>query len=402
MKAQDFRRKAQVLFAAMIIAIGCRQSDVGIHIARAENVDLGLDTGSISFSTETLYAGDTIRLYARVRNVGDADATAYVLFYQGGLLVGQSQPVSLRANGNPDEVFVDFTVPNGSFNIRAVLQGSSPQDQNPANDSTQTALYSPIVDGDRDGAEDDDDNCVSDANSDQLDTDSDGKGDVCDSDDDGDGVGDSSDAYPLDSSKSLVPVVVPVTTPTTTTTSSTTTSSASTSSASSTQAPSNTPSSPNSGSSGAINGGENAPESESTTTDDQRTTAASSSTSKLTTSPLARFSWKQTDWRTYEFTLAQQPEDGVQFSWDFGDGTTSVQPQITHAFSGPGTFVVTLAIVATDGTTLSDAQTFDITFFHLGNPQVIGLIVLLFIALFAFGFAFIKLRSTYDQDAPHE
>ena len=92
----------------------------------------------------------------------------------------------------------------------------------------------------------------------------------------------------------------------------------------------------------------------------------------------------------------------MQFSWDFGDGTTSVQPQITHAFSGPGTFVVTLAIVDAKGNTLSDAQTFDITFFHLGNPQVIGLLLLLFIAFFAFGFAFIKLRSSYDQDAAHE
>lgn len=92
----------------------------------------------------------------------------------------------------------------------------------------------------------------------------------------------------------------------------------------------------------------------------------------------------------------------MRFSWDFGDGATSVQPQITHAFSGPGTYTVTLAIVNADGTSLSDAQTYDVSFFHLDNPQVMMLIGVLFVALFLFGFAFIKLRRSYDQGALHE
>ena len=43
------------------------------------------------------------------------------------------------------------------------------------------------ADSDSDGVGDACDNCVSDANADQLDTDGDGDGDVCDTDDDGDG-----------------------------------------------------------------------------------------------------------------------------------------------------------------------------------------------------------------------
>jgi hypothetical protein len=352
----------------------------------ASTVDLSIDTNSISFSESTLYAGDSIRIYAKIRNIGDTDVSAYVLFYQGGMLIGASQPVSTRAGGNPDDVYVDFTVPTGSFNIRAVIQGSSPQDGNPANDAAQTPLYTPIVDDDRDGVVDESDNCANDSNADQLDADKDGKGDVCDSDDDGDGVADASDQYPLDASKSKdAPVVaVPVvTTPVTAAPSAPATTAATSSTTA--QAPSNSP----------INGGGSATEPETAVHSD---VAVTSATSKLTTSPLARFTWKQTDWRTYEFTLAEQPTDGVRFSWDFGDGATSVQPQITHAFAGPGSYTVTLAIVDDAGNTLSDAQTFDVTFFHLDNPQVVGIMALLVAALFAFGFAFIKLRSSKEDD----
>lgn len=372
-----YKKLFALLFLGSVIALPLR-----VH---ASTVDLSLDDNSISFSESTLYAGDSIRIYVKVRNVGDTDVSAYVLFYQGGMLIGASQPVSTRAGGNPDDVYVDFTVPTGSFNIRAVIQGSSPQDGNPANDAAQTPLYTPIVDADRDGVIDESDNCVNDSNTDQLDTDKDGQGDVCDSDDDGDGVADSSDLYPLDASKSKdAPVVIAepvVATPVTTTT--TAPSTVSTPSASAASATSSSSSSATTSSASSDAADTSAP-----------VVAVASATSKLTTSPLARFTWKQVDWRTYEFTLAEQPTDGVRFSWDFGDGATSVQPQITHAFSGPGSYTVTLAIVDDAGNTLSDAQTFDVTFFHLGNPQVMGIMSLLMLALFVFGFAFIKLRSS--------
>ncbi len=377
-----------------LIAIFVVSAYYPLSSARAASIDLALDANNISFSTSTLYVGDAVRIYARVRNVGDTDATAYVLFYQGGMVIGQSQPVSLRASGNPDEVFVDFMVPDGTFNIRAVLQGSTPQDTNPDNDTAITPLYSPISDADRDEVIDEDDNCVNDANADQLDTDGDGKGDVCDTDDDAGGVSDANDPAPTDATVTGIaaPVTaVPASSATTTEPSTDATSSASPSP--------------------SINGGgplgENSPpfmgESEGASTSVVETNAvASISTSKLTTSPLARFTSKQIDWRTYEFTLAEQPEDGVRFSWDFGDGATSVQSKITHAFSGPGTYTVTLAILNADGTMLSDAQTYDVSFFHLDNPRVIMLLGVLIAALFLFGFTFIKLRRSYDQGTLHE
>ena len=380
-----FFHRALSFFVASVVIF----AQFPLSFARAATVDLALSANNITFSTSTLYVGDTIRIYARVRNVGDTDATAYVLFFQGGMVIGASQVASLRANGNPDDVFVDFTVPNGTFNIRAALQGSSPQDLNPDNDIAITALFSPIADADRDGVIDEDDNCVNDVNTDRLDTDGDGKGDVCDTDDDNDSVTDANDPAPTDATITGISVpkpadvATPVATPATnTTTTATTTSSSSAPVPSTTSAP--------------------ITESAAATTVEGVVAALSSSTSKLTTSPLARFTSKQIDWRTYEFTLAEQPEDGVRFGWDFGDGATSVQSKITHAFSGPGTYTVTLAILNADGTTLSDAQTYDVSFFHLDNPQVILLIGALLLAMFLCGFAFIKLRRSYDQGALHE
>ena len=347
--------------------------------AHATTVDLAIEANNITFSESVLYAGDTVRIYAKVRNVGEIDATAYVLFYQGAMVIGQSQAVSLRVGGNPDDVFVDFTLPRGTFNIRAVIQGSSPQDLNPENDTALTPLYSTISDEDRDGVIDDDDNCVDDANADQADADGDGKGDVCDSDDDNDGVSDADDAFPTDPTKTSDEIVVPpVETPPTTIVST----SSATSVATTTPSPT--------------------PASEAITSVASAVATLTSSTSKLTISPLAHFSSRQIDWRTYEFRLAEQPTDGMQFSWDFGDGATSVQSQIVHAFSGPGTYTVTLATTDKEGNKVSDAQVYDVSFFHLDNPKVIGLIIVLFVAMGLFTFAFITLRKKYDQGVVHK
>lgn len=200
------------------------------QFAHAATADLSIDQGSITFSSSTLYAGDDVRIYARIRNRGEVDMTALVLFYQGSTLIGDTQPISLRAGGAPEEVFVDFTVPEGTFNIRAVVGGATPADQDASNNEVITSLYTPIEDADRDGVADDDDNCVDNANADQLDTDGDGKGNACDKDDDadrladteedqegtdpldadtdGDGVGDAEDWAPTNPAVTTEPVVV--------------------------------------------------------------------------------------------------------------------------------------------------------------------------------------------------
>lgn len=147
----------------------------------AATADLAIDSGSITFSTSKFYSGETVRIYARVRNLGEVDMQGSVVFYNGTKIVGATQPVSLRVGGAPEEVFVDFLIPDSSFNIYAVLAGSSPTDENSSNDSAMTVLYTAILDADKDGILDEVDNCRDDANADQADLDQDNIGDVCDS-----------------------------------------------------------------------------------------------------------------------------------------------------------------------------------------------------------------------------
>jgi hypothetical protein len=68
-------------------------------------------------------------------------------------------------------------------------------DGNQADNSAASsgAAYSFVLDTDADGVRNSIDNCPSDGNSDQVNTDGDAQGDVCDADDDGDAVADGSD-----------------------------------------------------------------------------------------------------------------------------------------------------------------------------------------------------------------
>ncbi len=153
--------------------------------------DLGISAGDIFFSKSVLISGQTVRIYAAVRNHGTRDVTGSALFYAGPNLIGESQIVSVRAGGYSDEVFVDWVVPEGSFNIRVDIKGQFPKDENSANDSALTALFYPEKDADGDGIIDKNDNCINVSNPDQGDVDGDGIGDVCDADDDNDGLPDS-------------------------------------------------------------------------------------------------------------------------------------------------------------------------------------------------------------------
>lgn len=341
--------------------------------AHASGADLAISASSISFSTDTFYAGDTVRIYTSIRNIGDVDTTGHVLFFLSAIPIGRSQAVSLRANGPQDEVFVDFTVPEGSFNIRAVIQGTSPQDTNPDNDSALTPLYTTISDADRDSVVDDDDNCVDVSNADQSDVDGDGVGNACDSVDDRAPVAEEEDDNPT-VSQETPGVQTPVTQPV----------------AAASSSPAQTSSTPVSS---PVSSSEAATEAAQISSP-----IATVATSLLTTSPYARFTYRQIDWRTYEFALAEQPESGVQFSWDFGDGASSVQSKITHAFAGPGSYAVTLAIVDENGSMASDAVTIDVSFFHLDNPELQMTLALLFILLAGLAVVLVKLRKREAYD----
>ncbi len=409
--------------------------------ALAASPDLSIKASSIHFSKSTLYAGDHIRIYATIKNEGEVDMTAQVFFYQGSQLVGTSQIVSVVAGGNGDDVFVDYIVPQSPFNILARIQGQDPADVVAANDEAMTPLYTPIIDGDHDGIADDTDNCPNISNADQLDTDHDGAGNACDSDDDndgtpdtteiangtsptnpdtdGDGSPDGSDAFPLDSTRSTnpPPVVVAVAPGG---------SSNGSSSGSSTGGPTpthvTTPAkNPVPVVAGITDEQGGADPVESSTPDNGGTDLAVADISSgvlgtdlvspnsatedaatpitlgnLKLSPDARFSYRQIDWRTYEFNAKPQGEVAGAFGWDFGDGSTSVESKVTHVFPRSGDYKVTLAVATDGGKMFTDSQMINISFFHLGNPLVdlvLSLLVLLLLALLIYIYRLRRLQE---------
>ncbi len=382
----------------------------------ATTADLAI-IGSVRFSEEPTYAGQVIRLYVTVRNYGSIDASAKVLFYQGAVLIGKSQPISVIADGGSDDVYVDFTVPEGTFNIRALIQGQDVQDPEMQNNEVLTKLYTAIADKDRDGIADDKDTCPDVSNaSNQGDADADGFGDVCDADRDGDGVSNSKDAYPDDPKKSVIERVLAPTTPTTTTSTTTTaviaTPSATAvatpvtsttpvdSTSSSVAAPSSVNENASSGSGDSSVSGTASSDAQSGDSSSQEPKAYAGifGVGALHISPYAKFTYRQLDWRTYEFQ-AVESEGGAVYAWDFGDGATSMQQTITHAFPESGEYTVTLAVTSNNGEVVSDAQVFSVSLFHLRNPWIQGTLGGLFFAALLGLWMMVRFRGSRKEDS---
>lgn len=344
--------------------------------------DMSISGSDIRFSKDTFVAGDTVRIYIRVRNLGDTDITGYVTFYDSSDIIDSSQIVTLVEDGAYEEAWVDYKIPyKDSFNIRASVKGTDPQDINSSNDEVMTALFEIITDEDGDGIDDDIDNCPNESNTSQLDTDGDGLGDACDDDDDNDGLdddvedelgtdaqdadtdddgyGDAEDAFPTDptafelvaeevvvelfAQEELEEIVALIE-----------------EEAQSTE---------------IVQEDDVADEDEA-----QETVIERSSGAVLHVSPNASFVYRREGWKTYAFQSLAQSSTYESLTWEFGDGSSSAQEIVAHEYQEPGVYQVRLSLVDGEGVVHEDVQEITISFFHLQNPLVqiiIGLLVIL-------------------------
>ncbi|MBI4435429.1 PKD domain-containing protein [Candidatus Uhrbacteria bacterium] len=371
-----------------------------LPVAAHAAADLSINPQDIRFSKGLLVAGDEVRLYATVYNVGDEDVSGYVSFYQGATLIDDSLVISLPAGGSPEEVYVDFVVPEGTFNILALIQGTDPEDVNVDNDNALTSTFSPVVDDDRDGIENESDNCSATSNNNQLDTDGDGEGDACDSDDDndglsddveaelttdttqqdsdGDGVNDADDAFPTDAEETVMQEEPQAE-----------------------AAPEEEPEPPAPPSSEAFQKivEEVAKTIKETVAVQEEEEPATEVSSEVHISPNAVFGYTRDSWNTFTFEVFSNISEQAVYVWDFGDGVTSSKPTVQHTYNRSGAFQVTLTMTDASGIVSSESTTVLVPFFNLNNRVVLVSVVALLLLLAAGAASFVRLGKKPDLHA---
>lgn len=332
--------------------------------AFAAKGDVGLVYSKFRFSELPLITGQTVRLYAGIKNYGDVDMSGEVSFSLPGGMIKQPVPFTVVADGASEDVWVDFTVPEDPFNV--YVQVWTTGDTKTDNNTYFSPRYTPLADRDRDGIEDSKDNCPGAANENQRDIDRDGKGDECDAVNDLEQPAPAEEPAitapaPTQQPQQTAPTPVQVQLPATQTT----------------QAPS--PARTDAAQVAVTEPtGSTEPTQDNSALADLANNLANPQGSVIV-SPNARFSYKRVGWNVYVFS-ALQPQVEDVFNWEVSDGRSTTGNEATFYFKKPGTYTVKLTTAHTDGNFDSEEVTVHISFFHLQNPllasMMAGLLVL--------------------------
>ncbi len=101
--------------------------------------DAAITQGSVSFSQAQFYAGETVRIYANIVNLGTSDISGGVSFFQGASALAAPSPFSLKANGANEDVWIDWTPLEGTYNIMLKIE-TRESDQNQSNNTHVTPM----------------------------------------------------------------------------------------------------------------------------------------------------------------------------------------------------------------------------------------------------------------------
>lgn len=354
-----------------------------VFAVAAAPADVRISGQDITFSKQELIEGDRVRVYAKIENIGGVDVQGFVTFYSGQTPIGDTQILSLRAGGAPEDVFVDFTVPTGSFNIRAEVRGTNPPDQNASNDLAITGILKPEPDVDRDLIPDSRDVCPSTSNADQADTDRDGVGDACDTDDDNDGA---TDLQEISTGRDPLRADVPPTTPAPVAPDAPKpiTNMVVKTDPSSSPIISSDPTSSKTGLRKFFSFGSPRSDASGSGTQVQPSDVSETSDEISATiiSPRALFRYERLEHDTFRFSLLAPLPSDASATWNFGDSQTSAETDIIHRFERPGSYSVTLTVASPDGNAQQETVTVRVRRLSLKDETTLsvvgGLLALLF------------------------
>lgn len=163
--------------------------------------DLSITEKDITFSKENIFEGETVRIFARIFNVGDTDVLGNAIFLNNNKAIAEPQAISVRAQ-NYDDVFADWKPKSGVYDIELKITNTNLKDENLNNNTSIKKGYLVDLDTDTDtigNSKDDDDDNDGLADKEELDK----KTDPKKQDTDQDGSIDSADEFPLDPAKKI-------------------------------------------------------------------------------------------------------------------------------------------------------------------------------------------------------
>lgn len=220
----------KIYFIFLFLAIGALSFFLFLPEISFAKTDLSINDKDITFSKGSVFDGETVRIFARIFNVGDTDVLGNAVFLNNGKAMAEPQIISIKA-GDYDDVFIDWNPKSGIFDIELKIINTNLKDENPDNNTSIKKGYfvdfdtdsddtgnSTDLDDDNDGLTDEQektlgtDSLKADSDGDQVkdnadnfpsdqtewrDTDGDGLGDNKDLDDDNDGIFDFEEVYEL-------------------------------------------------------------------------------------------------------------------------------------------------------------------------------------------------------------